>query len=333
MLIVMRASATEEQTSAVKEYVTSRGFTIDVIETDERTMIGVLQDVTPLRGLPIDSLSGVERVVSITHPFKLASRDFRPVDTVVKSAGLAIGGHGIALIGHVTSIPQDHAYLASVGSALKRLGFSALRVDWDDCMYGGLSDFERRSLTNVREKTGLPILAEVISSEQVELVEAYAAVLLVGAQSMYGSALISRVGQSRKPVVLERGLSATIEEWLLAANSIIAEGNLNVILCEHGIRAFETREILDVNAVPALKQLSHLPVVVDCGQAAPNKQSACGIAKAGIAAGADGLVVDVYDASRTTQQRQQQLSIDDLRELVPVLGKLAAAMGRKLSPI
>jgi len=326
----MHASATKQQIQYVAEYVTNCGFAVNFMEGDEYSMIHVLQDATPLRDLPIDSLPGVERLISVTCPFKLASREFKPIDTVAKSTSLTIGDSRIPLMGYVTGILDKDEYLLRMCSLLKSIGLSALILDWNDSSHEVSTQSKLMSLIRLNEEAKLPIIAKVMSSKQVDLVEPYIELLLVEANSIYNASLISKVGQLDKPVIIERGPNATIEEWLLVASSVIAEGNLNVILCEHGIRTFETRNILDVNAIPVIKQLSHLPILVDCSQAAVDEKSACRIARAAIAAGSDGLIFSLYDPSRVAQKKQAQLSVEGFKKLIPILRRLAEAVDREL---
>jgi len=329
MLIVMRADATNEQIEDVAKYVTDRGFTVDVFRIEQQSMIGVLEDVTPLRRMPIDTLPGVERMVPITHPFKLASRTFKPLDTVIKADGLEIGGNKVILIG-TTKLTGNSHRLSQMARVLKGGGVSALKVNADVPSDRGFTKSELETLTQLARETGLGIIAEVISPEQVDLAERYIDLFLVGTYNMHNTALIQRVGKAKKPVILERGMSATIDEWLLAAHSIMTEGNSNVVLCERGIRTFEARDTLDVNAIPVVKKLSHLPIVIDSSQAAGSRDSVNAASKAAVAAGADGLIVSVYDPSETGPKEQQELSLEELTNLVEVLRRVAKAVDREL---
>ena len=329
MLIVMSVDATNKQIEDVVKYVSDRGFTVDVFSSGQYRMIGVLEDVTPLRRLPIDSLPGVESIIPITDPFKLASRTFRPLDTIVEADGLEIGGDKVVLIGTTSLMVNGHR-LSQMARVLRDRGMSALKVSADVHSSRGFLKSEFQALTQLARETGLAIVAEVTSPELVDLAECYADLLLLGTHSMQNTALIQRVGQSEKPVILERGMSATIEEWLLVAHSIMTEGNSNVVLCERGIRTFEERDIFDVSAVPVVKKISHLPIVVDPSQAAESRDSVMAASKAAVAAGADGLILRVYDSSETGREEPQELSIEEFAHLVDILRRVAKAVDRKL---
>jgi 3-deoxy-7-phosphoheptulonate synthase len=332
MLIVMRADATETQIEKVVTYVTSRGLRVDILRSERHSMIGVLDDVTPLRSLPIDSLPGVERVTLITHPFKLASRTFKHMDSVIKANDLEIGGSKIVLIG-ATGYISDKNRLSQMARTFKNVGGAALKVGGtSDPSFNGFSKSEIQSFSEIAKETGLALIADVVSPKQVDLVEPHAGFLLVNIRNMDNPDLIQRVGQSKNPVVLERGLDAKIEEWLLMAHRIMAEGNPQVVLCECGIRTFDSHNALDVNSISMIKELSHLPVLVNSSLATEGRSAFLGAAsKAALAAGADGLIIEIYEPrdANLSDSSGSGLSVGEFAELALTLNKVAVAIGRE----
>jgi 3-deoxy-7-phosphoheptulonate synthase len=328
MIIVMRSNATQEQTREVVEYITSRGFTVDVFESNTHTMLGVLEDVTPLRKLPIDSLPGVERIISITKPFKLASRDFRSRNTTVAVHGREIGGANIVIIGEIGVFGEAEKMRESA-STLNDIGVSILKPR-PSAHAGEFSDRELQSLVEVTSQIGLPIMAEITSPGQAYKVEPYVDLLLVGSQNMDNQPLLEVAGKLAKPIVLERSMSGTVEDWLISAHLIISAGNSNVVLCDRGARTFQAQPALDVNDIASAKAASHLPMIVDAGRVAVSRESLLAVCRATVAAGVDGLVVPILDGTET--QMEIALTKHEFVMLVDSLRRVSQAVDRRLDP-
>ncbi|MCD6290233.1 MAG: 3-deoxy-7-phosphoheptulonate synthase [Anaerolineae bacterium] len=335
MIIVMRVNATAREIAAVVERVEGMGFHAHLSEGEERTIIGVIGDERPVDPGLFERLEGVERAVPILRPFKLASRDFHPKDSIFSINGIKIGGKGLCIMAGPCAV-ESRQQILEVAHAVKEAGAHVLRGGafkprTSPYSFQGLGLRGLELLAEAREETGLPIVTEVMAPEAVSMVAHYADILQVGARNMQNFALLQAVGQTNKPVLLKRGMMATIEELLMAAEYILSNGNSRVILCERGIRTFEkyTRNTLDINAIPAIKQLTHLPVIADPSHGTGKWDLVAPVAKACIAAGADGLIVEVHpDPQQALSDQAQQLRpevfaklMDDLRALAPPLGR------------
>ncbi|MEJ5203350.1 MAG: 3-deoxy-7-phosphoheptulonate synthase, partial [Anaerolineales bacterium] len=283
-------------------------------------------------------MPGVDRIVPISRPYKLASREFSPQDTVFPLDGVSIGGQGIVIIAGPCSVESRNQTL-EIAQAVKEAGAHALRGGaykprTSPYSFQGLGEVALEVLAEVREITGLPVVTEVMAPEQVPLVAHYADVLQIGARNMQNFTLLHAAGESQKPVLLKRGISATIEELLMAAEYILSHGNRRVILCERGIRTFETstRNTTDINAIPVLKSLSHLPVILDPSHSTGHWQYVTAIARAAIAAGADGLIVEVHhNPEQALSDGAQSLKPERFAELVAQVKAIAQAIGRDLA--
>ena len=300
LIVVMRSSATAEEVQHVISLIEGAGAGVHVDAGGEGTVIGAIGDRAIVAGLPLEAVDGVERVVPLRKEYKRVSREFRSRDTIVTVGQCKVGGGHFAMMGGPCSIESYEQTLASA-KAVKEAGGSMLRGGaykprTSPYAFQGLGLEGLRLLAEARERTGLPIITEVIEPAQVDMVAEFADVLQIGTRNMQNFSLLNAVGRTRMPVMLKRGLSGTIEEWLLAAEYILAAGNRQVILCERGIRTFETaaRNTLDLNAVPILRRVTHLPVIVDPSHATGKRWMVAPMSYAGVAAGADGIMVEVH---------------------------------------
>lgn len=300
MLILMKSSPTAEQIAKVCDAVTSLGLVPHPIPGATRVAIGVTGNTGPVDETPIRGLPGVIDVLRVTKAYKLTSREMKPEDTVVDVRGIRIGEQRPVVIAGPCSVESREQTLEAArrvkegGAHLLRGG--AFKPRTSPYAFQGLGEKGLEILAEAREVTGLPLVTEVIGVEVFEAVEAVTDVLQIGARNMQNYPLLRRAGRSRKPVLLKRMMSATLEEFLLAAEYLLAEGNRNVILCERGIRTFcdHSRYTLDINIVPELKALTHLPVLVDPSHASGKRERVVPLARAGFAAGADGVIVEVH---------------------------------------
>lgn len=335
MLIVMRNDAGSDEVDRVCEAVREMGLTPHPIPGKTRCAIGITGNVGPVDPGRLTGFPGVIEVIRVTRPFKLTNREMKPEDTVVSVGGVEIGGPDIAVIAGPCSVESAEQTLTTArelkarGAQLLRGG--AFKPRTSPYAFQGLGRRGLEILAQARAETGLPIVSEVLSTDDLPLVEEFVDVLQVGARNMQNYPLLKRVGQSRRPVLLKRGMSATLEEFLLAAEYIMAEGNRNVVLCERGIRTFSdySRFTLDISIVPELKRLTHLPVVVDPSHAAGRRELVIPLARAAIAAGADGVMVEAHtDPKKALSDGAQALTIPMFEELMEELRIIVPAVRR-----
>jgi 3-deoxy-7-phosphoheptulonate synthase len=333
MIIVMRHDATAEQLRGVVEKVHAHGLKTHLSDGEERTVIGVIgSNPFALRDLFVDA-PGVAEVVPITKPFKLSNREFRSRDTRIRVGEHEVGGAEVWLVAGPCSVDHEDLFLQTCRQ-VKAAGANALRGGvfkprTSPYSFQGLRGDGLAILREARRQTGLPLVCEVLAPADIESLADLADVLQIGARNMQNFALLSEVGRLRKPVLLKRGMSATIEEWLLSAEYILSQGNYQVILCERGIRTFETytRNTLDLNAVPLIKELSHLPVIVDPSHGTGRRSLVSAMALAGIAAGAHGLMVEVHaDPDRALSDGAQSITPDAFEDLVRNVEAVASAL-------
>lgn len=301
MIVVMNTDATAEQVESVKRELVHKNMQVQVNEGVECTVLGVLGDTYTIDKEVIALMGGVERVVSVQEPYKKANRKFHPDDTVIDVSGYKIGGGNFAVIAGPCSV-ESTEQLLGIAKSVKQSGATFLRGGafkprTSPYAFQGLGESGIEILAEVREKTGMPFVTEIMSPKHVELFEEYADVIQIGARNMQNFDLLKELGQTKKPILLKRGLSNTIEELLMSAEYIISSGNENVILCERGIRTFETytRNTLDISAIPAIKRLSHLPVVVDPSHASGIAYMVESLSLAAVAVGADGIMIEVHN--------------------------------------
>lgn len=339
MIIIMRPDASDEQINHVVEKLKQHGFGIHLSKGVERTVIGAIGDKSTIELETIQMLAGVSEIVPIRKPYKLVSREFKAKDTVVKiSKTLSIGAsRKIAVIAGPCSV-EGKKEILEVAEEVKKGGAVALRGGaykprTSPYSFQGLGEEGLKYLAEARKKTGLPIVTEVMDTRDVELVAKYADMLQIGARNMQNFNLLKEVGMTRKPVLLKRGPGSTIKELLMSAEYVISEGNENVVLCERGIKTFEnaTRNTLDLNAIPVIKKLSHLPVIVDPSHGTGEWDLVPAMAKAGIAAGADGLLIEVHPRpDEALSDGSQSLKPDTFAELINELKLIAKAIGREM---
>ncbi len=304
MIIVMKSGATDEQIDKVVRWIESMGYSAYPSRGVERTIIGAIGDDRGKSALQAaESLSGVERTMPILKPYKLSSREAREKDTVITVGNATIGGGSQFVVMAGPCAVESEEQMLECATIVKQEGAHILRGGafkprTSPYSFQGMEEEGLKILKNMREKTGLPVVTEVMDTAEVDLVEQYTDILQVGARNVQNFSLLKRVGQAKKPVLLKRGMMTTIEELLMSAEYILSSGNDQVILCERGIRTFETatRSTLDISAIPVLKGLTHLPVIVDPSHAAGHWKYVIPLSKAAMAAGADGLIVEVHPA-------------------------------------
>jgi 3-deoxy-7-phosphoheptulonate synthase len=337
MIVVMKQGATSAQIADVTARIERLGCQVHISEGEERTIIGIIGNGRPLDRAYFERMAGVERTVPILRPFKLAGRDFHPQDTIVTIDGVPIGGEQLIVMAGPCAV-EGREQLLETARAVKEAGARVLRGGafkprTSPYSFQGLGEEGLRLLAEAREETGLPVVTEVMDPQMVPLVAAYADILQVGARNMQNYALLHAVGEVQRPVLLKRGMMSTIEELLMAAEYILSHGNERVILCERGIRTFEhyTRNTLDISAVPLLRQLSHLPVVVDPSHATGKWELVEPVSRAAVAAGADGLLIEVHPRpEEALSDGTQSLKPARFAALMQSLRPVAAAIGRTL---
>ena len=333
MVVIMNADATQADIEGVISAIEEKGLEAKVMEGAHQKIIGVIGDKTKLAATPLDAMHGVETTVAISKSYKLASREFHPASTVVDIRGIKIGdGTPVVMAGPcaVESREQlmETAQLIKEGGAQFIRG-GAYKPRTSPYAFQGLEEEGLKYLAEAREKTGLAVVTEVTVVEAVDTVAAYADLLQVGARNMQNFGLLRAVGRAGKPVMLKRGLAATIDEWLNAAEYIMNEGNPNVILCERGIRTYETytRNTFDISAIPAIKHLSHLPIIADPSHGTGKWRMIKPVSLASIAAGADGLIIEVHpNPARALSDGPQSLTPENYRDLMASVQKLSSFM-------
>jgi 3-deoxy-7-phosphoheptulonate synthase len=340
MMIIMKADATPQQVEHVIEHVRGQGLAVHLSQGVEATIIGAIGETHNISTEQFEVLDGVDLVKRITQPFKLASRQFHPENSIFPLDGFTIGSEEIAIIAGPCSV-ESRSQIIETAIAVKEAGASALRGGvfkprTSPYAFQGLGEEGLEYLAEAREQTGLPIVAEIMSQTQLELMVKYVDVLQVGARNMQNYNLLRAIGETRTSVLLKRGLSATIEELLMSAEYILAGGNKQVMLCERGIRTYETstRNTTDINAIPVLKSLTHLPVILDPSHSTGNSEYVAAIARAAIAAGADGLIIEVHpDPAHAVSDGKQSLKPEKFAAMVKQVGQIAQIMGRRLATV
>ena len=340
MMIIMKSNATPQQVEHVIEHIKSMGLAVHLSQGVEATIIGAIGETHNIPTERFEGLDGVEVVQRITQPYKLASRQFHPENSILSLDGFTVGGDEIVVIAGPCSV-ESRSQIVETAQAVKEAGASALRGGvfkprTSPYSFQGLGEEGLEYLAEAREQTGLPIVAEIMSQVQVDLMVKYVDVLQVGARNMQNFNLLRTIGETRTSVLLKRGLSATIEELLMSAEYILAGGNQRVMLCERGIRTFETatRNTTDINAIPVLKNLTHLPVILDPSHSTGHADYVAAVARAAIAAGADGLIIEVHpDPAHAVSDGKQSLRPEKFAEMVKQVGQIAQIMGRKLATV
>jgi 3-deoxy-7-phosphoheptulonate synthase len=336
MLILMKSNADKAQLEAVARRVTELGLTPHPVSGAARTVVGITGETAAVDPAVFSALEGVSRVMRLAVPFKLAAREFRPDDTVVDVGGVRIGaGQSLCVMAGPCSFESRDQVLA-VARAVKQAGATIMRGGLfkprtSPFSFQGLGREGFELMQEVRAETGLRFVTEAIDEASLELVDEYADMIQIGARNMQNFSLLRMAGESRKPVLLKRGMSATVEEWLTAADYILSGGNSQVVLCERGIRTFatHTRNTLDLSVIPAVKELSHLPVIVDPSHGTGARRYVPSMALAAVAAGADGIMVEVHnDPEHARSDGAQSLFVEQFAELMESIPAVAVAVGR-----
>ena len=341
MLVVMKAQASQEEIQAVCEHIEQLGFRAHPLPGAQRTAIGITGNQGEVDRGNLEALSGVAEVIRVSKAYKLASRDVKEEDTVIRFAGIgshpeaAIGGRNLAIIAGPCSVEsREQAFaiaeaVAASGAQFFRGG--AYKPRTSPYAFQGLGVEALRIMAEVREQFGLRIVTEAIDNETLDLVAEWADVVQIGARNMQNFSLLKRAGQLRKPVLIKRGLSATLEEFLMSAEYVMSEGNYQVILCERGVRTFadHTRNTLDLSIVPAIRKVSHLPILVDPSHGTGKRDSVLPMARAAVASGCDGIMVEVHDhpekalsdGPQSIYPGQFAIMMDELERIAPVVGR------------
>jgi 3-deoxy-7-phosphoheptulonate synthase len=337
MLVVMRQGATGQEIEGVVRAIETRGFKAHPIPGAQRTAIGITGNRGAVDRPVFESLPGVLEVIPVTHAYKLVSREVKPEDSVVTIGDVAVGGGSFTIVAGPCAVESEEQML-TVARAVKAKGASLLRGGafkprTSPYSFQGLGEEGLRLLARAREETGLPVVTEAIDAESVDLVERYADAIQIGARNMQNFALLKRAGRAKKPVLLKRGLAATLEEFLMSAEYILSEGNYQVILCERGVRTFSdfSRNTLDLAVVPAVKQISHLPILVDPSHGTGRRDKVVPMSRGAAAVGADGLIVEVHhDPDRALSDGPQSITPDAFGALVSELKQITQVLGKRL---
>lgn len=335
MIIVMKPEATANDLEAVKNKIKNEGLDYHLSQGSSRTIVGVIGDKKKIAMLQMNSFSGVEKTVSITEKYKLVSREFKKEDSVVDVDGVKIGGGHFAVMAGPCSV-ESREQLLEAAHAVKECGAQFLRggafkprtSPYD---FQGLGVDGLKMMRSVADETGLKVVTEIVNINDIDIICQYADMLQIGARNMQNFQLLKEVGLTRKPVLLKRGLSATISEWLNAAEYIASGGNYNIVFCERGIRTYETftRNTLDLSAVAAVKELSHLPIIVDPSHGTGRWQMVQPMARAAVAAGADGLMIEVHphpevalsDGDQSLKPANFKIVMDEVKQIMKIMGK------------
>ena len=337
MIVVMKRNASKNEINNISQRIESSGFQAHVIHGEERTVIGAIGtgDKEPIKLL--ENQDGVDRVYPISKPYKLAARSTKEEDTVISVDNIQIGGGTFVVFAGPCSV-ESRDQLTAAATGIKDGGAHFLRGGafkprTSPYSFQGMGEEGLKLLQNMKEKTGLPVITELISIDTVDLVSQYSDIIQIGARNMQNFALLKQLGRTKRPIFLKRGLCATLEELLMSAEYIMSEGNYNVMLCERGIRTYEKayRNTLDLNAVPTLKQLTHLPIIVDPAHGTGRVDLVPTMAKAAVAAGADGIMVEVHPKpEEALSDGQQSLTIPQFHEMMNELKPFIEAAGKKL---
>jgi 3-deoxy-7-phosphoheptulonate synthase len=340
MLVVMKANASEDQVRAVCQKIESYGLRAHPMPGAQRTAIGITGNRGELETGTFEALDGVQEVIKVSKPYKLVSRDVKDEDTIVHfpDSDASIGGNEIAVIAGPCGVEShDQAFavaerVAKAGARFFRGG--AYKPRTSPYAFQGLGELGLQILAEVRERFGLLIVTEAVDHESLALVDDYADMIQIGARNMQNFSLLKAAGRARKPVLLKRGMSATLEEFLMAAEYIMSEGNYNVVLCERGVRTFadHTRNTLDLSVVPAVQRLSHLPIIVDPSHGTGKRNKVTPLSRAAVAVGADGLIIEVHnDPDHALSDGNQSLYPDQFDNLMDEVRQIAVVLGRTIA--
>jgi len=337
MIIVLKKDATQKDIDHIIAKVKEIGLEPHISVGVEKTIIGVVGDDDKMINVPVESFNGVEQVIRVTKPYKLASRDFHPHNTVIDIGTVKIGSEELAIMAGPCSVETKNQ-ITYIAKEVKKYGANILRGGafkprTSPYSFQGLGKEGLELLKYAKEQTGLPIITEVLDPRDVELVESYTDILQIGTRNAQNFPLLKEVGKARKPVLLKRGLAMKADEWVMSAEYIMSGGNYNVILCERGIRTFETatRNTLDLNIIPVMKEKTHLPIVIDPSHATGYSRYVPSMALAAIAAGADGLIIEVHnDPENAWSDGEQAITPEQFRDLMIKIKEVAKIVGKKL---
>ncbi len=338
MIIVMKTTATAKDVEKVSKIITDKGLRVSVVNGTEQSVIGVIGDTTKIDPRAIEVDIAVDHVMRVSEPYKLANRAFHPDDTVVDVAGVKIGGENLALIAGPCSVESEEQVI-EIAKAAKKAGANILRGGafkprTSPYAFQGMGSSGLDILVAAKKATGLPICSELMDAQYLDEFNEKVDLIQIGARNMQNFDLLKKVGaRTKKPILLKRGLSATFEEWIMSAEYIMANGNPNVILCERGIRTFETytRNTLDLQAIPVIKKLTHLPIIIDPSHAGGKWWLVEPMAKASIAAGSDGLMIEVHNnPEKALCDGPQSLRPEKYEELLKQVNKIAEVVGKKV---
>lgn len=338
MIIVMKPGSGEVEIDEIKSLLDSLGLGVHISKGNEKTIIGVIGDKRLLNEVPLELMAGVDKLVPIVESYKLAGKTFKPDASVINVNGAKIGGQELAIMAGPCAV-ESHQQIIEAALAVKKAGAQFLRGGafkprTSPYSFQGLEEEGLKMLKEAKDATGLQLISEVINEKSVEVAFPYLDMFQIGARNSQNFPLLKEVGRSGKPVLFKRGPSTTIDEWLNAAEYIMGEGNYNVVLCERGIRTFETstRNTLDISAVPVLKNLSHLPVIVDPSHAAGKWQYVLPLSKAAIAAGADGLMIEVHPNPKVAlSDAAQQLTLKQFEKLCKDISRIAEIVDKEFN--
>jgi 3-deoxy-7-phosphoheptulonate synthase len=339
MLVVMEAAARPEQIEAVVRHIERMGFRAHPIPGVSRTAIGITGHGGKANPQIIENFPGVKEVIQVSHAYKLVSREAKPDDSIINIGGVDVGGTGITVVGGPCAV-ESMDQTRTIAEHIKRSGAQffrggAYKPRTSPYSFQGLGEQALEILAKVREEFDLPVITEAVDHESLKLVEQYADCIQIGARNMQNFSLLKSAGRARKPVLLKRGMSATLEELLLSAEYIMSEGNYNVVLCERGVRTFadHTRNTLDLSVVPAIKRISHLPILVDPSHGTGKRNKVLPMSRAAIAAGADGVLIEVHHKpEEALSDGPQALLPDAFAQLVQQVEAIAQVLGRNLQP-
>ena len=334
MIIVLKPTASKEEIDHIVSMIEKEGLRTNISMGESQTIIGVIGDKTKLTNTPLASLASVDSIVQVSKPYKLASRDFHPNDTVINVKGVMIGGGNLGIIAGPCSI-ESELQLMNIAKSVKESGSNILRGGafkprTSPYAYQGMGEEGLKLLKKAGAEFGMPVITEIMDASLADMIAEYSDMLQIGTRNAQNYSLLKEVGRSNKPVVLKRGMSQTIEEWLMSAEYIMSEGSRDVILCERGIRTFETatRNTLDLIAVPVVKERTDLPIIVDPSHAAGKWQYVTPMALAAITAGADGIMVEVHnepekavsDGAQSLKREKFAILMGELKKIAPVIG-------------
>jgi 3-deoxy-7-phosphoheptulonate synthase len=342
MLVVMKAHATDEQVRSVCEKIEKLGYRAHAMPGAQRTAIGITGNKGEVEQGTLEEMAGVQEVIKVSKPYKLVSRDIKEDNTVIRFAGTeaTIGGAGLAIVAGPCAIESREQAFA-VAERVHRAGAQffrggAYKPRTSPYSFQGLGEEGLRIMAEIRQQFGMKIITEAIDNESLDLVEEYADMIQIGARNMQNFSLLKRAGRAKKPVLLKRGMSATLEEFLMAAEYILSEGNYNVALCERGVRTFadHTRNTLDLSVVPAVQRLSHLPILVDPSHGTGKRNKVTPLSRAAVAVGADGLMVEVHNKpDEAMSDGPQSLFPDQFDDLMKQVRQIASVVGRTVPGI